>query len=153
MVATRGAHGLTYGTHARTDALARSGTLTISSAVDAERTGTAVKAILDELDRLRTTPVDDEELAIARAHAIVDAYEQEGGSRTLHGSLEEVALARRPATEFADLPRRIAAVGPKGIKAAAERWLRVDRAAIVVVGNARVVTPQLREIGLLDPIP
>ena len=46
------------------------------------------------------------------------------------------------------LPAAIARLAPQGIEAAAARHLRADGLVFVVVGEADVVAPQLKSLGL-----
>jgi len=110
-------------------------------------TGPALLEMLYELDRMRVSPVTDEELASAKTYGV-------GGMEVQVAT--QAGLANRVATIYAyDLPRdflqtfreKIDALKPADLQRAAAKYFDTYRSAIVVVGDYAAVKDQVAPFG------
>ena len=139
--------GYTYSPYSVADLRRLAGTFTAEASVRNEVTGPTILEMLYELDRMRVTPVTDEELASAKRYSI--------GSMELE--LEtQAGLAQRIATIYVyDLPRNflqtfrpnIEKLTVAEIQRAAARNFDTYRGAIVVVGDHKQVGDQVTPFG------
>jgi zinc protease len=143
-------HGYTYGAHSSFANRLGPGPFQVSAAVSNDAAGAAVRETLGELRRLQEDPPGEEELADAvRYLAGVFPY-------TLQ-TVESVAqrLSQLAVFGLADdyFDRYLAAlpeVTPQTIRDVAARHLRPDSSAVVAVGPAAVLVPQLEPFGPLS---
>lgn len=136
-------HGFTYGAHSRWSARRGPGPFVVATAVASENAGAAVREILHEIERLRDAPVDEEELRDARNYLLgVFPYTVQ----TLEGlasRLEELALFSLPDDYFRRYPEILAGIDRDRLLAVARAHLRPAELAVVAVGPADVLGPQL----------
>jgi predicted Zn-dependent peptidase len=143
----REAKGYTYSPSSIADLRRLAGTFTADASVRNEVTGPTILEMLYELDRMRVSPVTDEELASAKRYSV--------GSMELE--LEtQAGMAQRIATIYLyDLPRdflqsfreRIEKLTPADIERAAAKYFDTYRGAIVVVGDHSQVRDQVTPFG------
>jgi len=90
---------------------------------------------LAELERIRTSPVTDEELVMAKG-ALIDRFPGLFSNRAAVASLfaHEEYSAGAP-DYFSTYRERVAAVGKADIQRVAQKYLAADKAAILVVGG------------------
>ena len=132
----REAKGYTYGASAGFDLRRGAGPFSARAAVNTEVTVPAVVDTLAELERMRDTPVEDAELHAARDFLVGVfplRFETPGA---VVGALGGLAVHGLPLEELIDYRGRIEAVDIDAVAAAAREHLLVDRAAIVLVGDA-----------------
>jgi len=140
--------GYTYGAGAGFDLRRGAGPFIARAAVNTEVTVAAVHEFLIELERMRATDPTDTELQAARdflvgvfplrfetAGAVVSAL----AGLTIHQLELDELLGYRAAIE---------AVTLEDVAAAARAHLRLDEAAIVVVGDADAFAAELEEAGV-----
>ena len=138
--------GYTYGVYSRFGRPNDTSTFRVLTDVDQDSAADAISEILAELETIRTEPVSDEELAAAKGLLI--------GSFAL--SVEDPAdFARRlsnrhltgvPVDELNSYLQTIESVTAAEAQAAAASYIDSEQPIIVVVGNAKVVQPQLEEL-------
>ncbi|HEY0959186.1 MAG TPA: pitrilysin family protein [Novosphingobium sp.] len=123
--------------------------LAIGAPVQADRTGDSIKEILAVMQAYPAKrPVDAEELARVtegNIRALPNRFESNGD---VLGAILANELLGRPDDYYATLATRYRAIDAKALDAAATRWLRPDGLTFVVVGDRKVVEPQLRKLGL-----
>lgn len=139
--------GYTYGVYSRFGRPNDVSTFRVVGDVSQDHAGDAVQEILKELKRIRTEPISDKELTEAKNQLI--------GSFAL--ALEQPsdfadALATRfltgvPIDELKNYLQNIEQVTAGEAQAAAASYIDSEQPIIVVVGDAKVVKPQLEEIG------
>lgn len=121
----------------------------VRTSVQSDRTGDALKLIIAQMKAFPAKkPVEPEELNRVT----------EGNIRGLPNNYETnaevmatLALNRRlgrPSDWDATLASRIRAIDAHALDAAAARWLQPDDMVFVVVGDRKVVEPQMKSIGL-----
>jgi zinc protease len=142
-------HAITYGAYSQVTGRLGPGPIVLGAAVTNEAAGLALGEMLSELERLRDSPVADDELADARDYLLgVFPY----GFQTVGGiarRLETLAVHSLPDDYFADYLERIEAVTADEILACARLHLHPETASAVAVGPADELRPQLEQHGEL----
>lgn len=115
--------------------------LLVSTVVDRDRAGEALAAILQALAADPGT-MDSGGLARARWRAVRQASRGLGTSWRNALRLQELFVNGLPADEWDTFAARTGALGPEALRAAKRTW-GVGREAIVVVGDAAKLAPQL----------
>ena len=144
----REAKGYTYGASAGFDMRRGAGPFSARAAVNTEVTVPAVIDTLAELERMRDRPVEASELAAARDYLVGVfplRFETPGA---VVGALAGLAVHDLPIDELIGYRDRIEAVDLDAVAAAARTHLQIDRAAIVLVGDADAFGPALEAAGL-----
>jgi zinc protease len=144
----REAKGYTYGASAGFDMRRGAGPFSARAAVNTEVTVPAVVDMLAELERMRDTKVEVSELAAARDFLVGVfplRFETPGA---VVGALAGLAIHGLPVEELVGYRSRIEAVDIDAVEAAAREHLDIDRAAIVLVGDADAFGPALEAAGL-----
>jgi zinc protease len=112
-------------------------------------TGPALKEIIGEIDRLQAAPPSEKELKDFqnyRAGVFVLQNSSRGG---IIGQLEFVDLHGLPADYLNGYVQRIYAVTPAQVQDMAKKYVLDEKAAIVVVGDRKVIEEQLKAFGPL----
>jgi zinc protease len=141
-------HAFSYGARSGFDMRQGPGPFNAGGAIVRESTGPAVKEIRAEIDRIRSEPVSDDELADAKTNilrALPAEFESTGDVVRALASLVALGL---PLDEYATLPARVAAVTKEDVRRVAQKTLAPEAARLVVVGDASVVKAQLASLGL-----
>ena len=144
----REAKGYTYGASAGFDMRRGAGPFSARAAVNTEVTVPAVLDMLAELERMRAAPVEASELAAARDFLVGVfplRFETPGA---VVGALAGLAIHGLPVDELIGYRGRIEAVDIGAVATAARDHLLIDRAAIVLVGDADAFVPALEAAGL-----
>lgn len=140
-------HGYTYGAHSRFDARRGPGPFVVRTAVTTAATGAAVREVLAEIRRLRDEPVGADELADARRY-VVGTFPYTLQTTSGVGDRLETIVAYGLRDDYYDrFPEEIEAVDAETVQAMARRHLRPDEMAIVAVGPAEELVPQLEGLG------
>ncbi len=140
-------HGYTYGASSRFVDRRGPGPFVIGAAVATESTAAALRETLGELGRIRDALVEPQELADAISYLVgVFPYtlqtDQDFALR-----LAELAVYDLPSTYYEDHLRAIARVDRDAVRRVAREHLEVEKLAIVAVGPAAELRPQLAELG------
>jgi zinc protease len=144
----REAKGYTYGASAGFDMRRGAGPFSARAAVNTEVTVPAVLDMLAELERMCDTRVEASELDAARDFLIGVfplRFETPGA---VVGALAGLAIHGLPVEELVEYRGRIEAVDIDAVAAAARDHLDVDRAAIVLVGDADAFGAALEAAGM-----
>jgi len=109
--------------------------------------GLAITEILTELERIRTEPISESELASAKG-LITGNYALGIENPTdFADKLATRYLRRVPLTEVNEYLLNIEAVTSAEAQLVANRYINTTELIIVVVGNAEILQPQLADIG------
>ncbi len=140
-------HGYTYGASSRFSARMGPGPFTVSAAVATESAGAAAREVLFELRRIREALVEPEELEETRSYLIgVFPYTvQTIGD--LAKRLETLAVYDLPDDYFTYHLERVASLTREELLDVARRHLDPERVAVVAVGPAADLEPQLADLG------
>jgi zinc protease len=140
-------HGFTYGASTRFVTRLGPGPFLVGTAVATESTGAATREVLSELTRIREDFVASDELEETRTYlAGVFPYTlQTIGD--LAKRLEILALYQLPDDHYDGYLERVAAVTREDVLRVAQGHLDPEHMAIVAVGPAEILEPQLRGLG------
>jgi zinc protease len=142
----REVHGYTYGATSAFEWRRGAGPFVVHTAVKSDVTGPAVQEILTEIDRIRTTPISEDELTLATSYLdgvfpiryeTTSAIAAALANLVIHGLAEDFYDIYRPA---------VRAVTTGGVLHAARRHLHPESLRIVVVGDPAVVMRQLESV-------
>jgi zinc protease len=139
--------GYTYGAGAGFDLRRAAGPFGARAAVNTEVTVPAVADFLVELDRIRESPVDDAELRAARDYLVGVfplRFETPG---PIVGALSGLFVHDLPDDELARYRPAIESVTADEVLAVARKRIDVDRAAVVLVGDADAFGEALEAAG------
>lgn len=141
-------HGFTYGAHSGFAFRRRPGPFIVQTAAATDVTARAVQEALRELAALRDDGPTDEELASARDYLRGVLPLQLQTTDQLAGRLAELVVYELPDDYFDHYRDEIAAVSGDAVRRVAREYLRLDRLAIVVVGDADHVRQPLEALGV-----
>ena len=141
--------GWSYGVHTQLRAPVGQRSLIVSAPVQTARTGDAIRAII--ADRAAypatkpTTPPERVRATEGNIRALPNGFET---NAQLLGKIETNDRLHRPDDYYATLPARLRVLDTAALDTAAHNWLQPDGLTFVVVGDAKVVMPQLQGLGL-----
>lgn len=145
-------HAYTYGAGSGFAMRHAAGPFSAGGAIVTKATGPAIREILSELERLRSEPVGEGELADAKANLIRQLPARFETASETAASLSYLAIHGLPLDEYATRPQRFAKVTREQVQAAARRTLVSERIRVVVVGDAAVIKDDLGKLGLGEPV-
>ncbi len=146
-------HGYTYGARGQISERDGQSLLAIASAVQTEVTGAALGEIGKELEGLTRGGVSPEEAGKARETARSDIAEQLLTASDIAMALTDQALAGRPAGSLAEDALALDRTDSASISGAATGGdFGLGGLAVVLVGDAAAVVPQLEKAGLPAPL-
>lgn len=143
----REAHHWAYGARASLSGFADSGEVEMESKVQVDKTGDALREIMNETARLSSERVPDAELSAAKTY-FKGAYLQ--GTRTVQSLATRLAAYETlglPASKMNDYAQRMDALTAAQVQDAARTWMDPSRVRIVIAGPAAVIAPQLKGQG------
>lgn len=140
-------HGLTYSVQSSFTYRQGPGPFRIRAAVANESVGKAVGEILAEIRRLQEEPVPVEELRGVQSY-LVDIFPYTLQTISdLSKRLEVLAVFGLSDDYYRHYPAALRSVEVAEIQQAARRRLHPERMAVVAVGDAEVLAPQLEALG------
>ncbi|MEO6392390.1 MAG: pitrilysin family protein [Pyrinomonadaceae bacterium] len=140
----REAKGYTYGAYSALDARRLSGDFEATSEVRTPVTGLALKGFFFELDRIRTEPVPEKEMTDAKAY-LTGVFPLR--LETQEGLIEQLVTLRMmglPADYLETYRDRINAVTAADVQRVAQKYVTPDKAAIIIVGDAKEIADQIK---------
>jgi zinc protease len=148
--------GSTYGTYAQLAQRVGPSAYRMGGNIDAERAGESLKAMRDEIERLRKGDGFDVDFATARRIVVRQLLDEATDSMSLATRLAELARHHIPPAMHNQLLAGIARLTPAQVKALVERELAPDREVVACKGDRAVLSRafQAAEIGparLIDP--
>jgi zinc protease len=143
-------HGFTYGASTRFVGRLGPGPFLCGAAVATESTGAAVREVLGELARIREEPVAEVELEDTRNYLMgVFPYTVQTIA-DLAKRLENLALYGLPDDYYDGYLDRLAAVTREDVQRVAREHIDPAHIAVVAVGPAEALEPQLAGLGPLE---
>lgn len=139
--------GLTYGIGGGFRAQRFAGAISISTFTKPETAGKVVETILEEVRRMGSGDLTETELTAAKNY-MVGSFA--GDRETLGAQVNDLWLTEvegLPKSFFSDALPAIAAAGREDVLGVVKRYLLADDLVFVVVGDAKVLMPQLIVIG------
>ena len=136
--------GYTYGAYSSLDARRSAGTFRATAEVRTPVTGDSLKEFFYELERIRTEPVSEKEIADAKSYLTgvfpIRLETQEG----LTDQLVQIKMLNLPNDYLETYRDRLQAVTVQDILRVAEKYVKPDEAALIVVGDGAQVMEQLQ---------
>ena len=144
----RSQYGLTYGAEANAEARKDAGDFVAETDTRTDTTGQALRLMIDEFSRLARERVGERELSDAQAYLAGSFPLTIETPDQIATQVLNVLFYDLPIAEIGTFRERVLAVTPDDIQRVARQYVRPDRLAIVLVGNARAFASQLIEMGL-----
>jgi predicted Zn-dependent peptidase len=143
----REAHGYTYGAFSGFDWRRQAGPFAVSTAVKSEVTDAAAREVLLEVERMRTAPIEEEELSLATSYldgVFPIRYET---TAAIAAALANLMVYELPDNYFDRYREHVRAVTREHVLAAAKTHLRPNDFQMVVVGDPSTVRAPLEALG------
>jgi zinc protease len=140
-------HGYTYGAGSSFDMRRSAGPFFAAASVQTDKTAEALREFFNELNGILKPPPPDE---VERARNLIalgfpSQFETTGD---LSRRLEELFVYDLPPDYFSTYVQRIQAVRPEDVQRAAQKYIRPDRLAAVIVGDASNVRASIEALKL-----
>ncbi len=136
--------GYTYGAYSNLDARRSAGTFRATAEVRSAVTGDSLKEFFYELNRIRSEPVSEKEIADAKSYLTgvfpIRLETQEG----LTDQLVQIKMLNLPDNYLQNYRDRVQAVTVQDIQRVAEKYVKPDEAALIVVGDGSSVLEQIK---------
>lgn len=145
-------HGYTYGVYSVLAGRLGPGPFYVTTDVAVPVAGAAVRETLRELRRLREEPVDEAELADTRSYLVGAFPSTVQTTYDLVLRLENLGLYGLPDDHYRRYLAEVAEVSREDVLRVAREHLRPDEMAVVAVGPAAELVPQLEDLGPLEVV-
>ncbi|MEM7582998.1 MAG: pitrilysin family protein [Acidobacteriota bacterium] len=140
-------HGFTYGAQSSFARRRGPGPFSVRAAVATEVTGAATEQLLLEMRRIQQEPVSVEELRETQDYLVgVFPYTLQTIS-DIAKRLEAIAIFDLPSDYYEHYPAVLGDISREEVLAAAQRHFDPDHLAIIAVGSAEDLRPQLESFG------
>ncbi|HXD29937.1 MAG TPA: pitrilysin family protein [Pyrinomonadaceae bacterium] len=137
--------GYTYGAYSNLDTRRTAGTIRATAEVRTPVTGESLKEFFYELNRIRETPVTDKEIQDAKSYLTgvfpIRLETQEG----LIDQLVQIKMLGLPDDYLQFYRAQVQSVTSEQIQNVAQKYIRPDEAALVIVGDGAQVLDQLKD--------
>jgi zinc protease len=141
-------HGFTYGARSGFAFRRRPGPFVVQTAVATEVTARAVEEAYREMAILRDEGATTQEVEAARDYLRGIMPLELQTTDQLASRLADLVIFDLPDDYFQQYRDRIAAVTPADLQRVARAHLRLDRLAIIVIGDAKEIAAPLEKLGL-----
>jgi zinc protease len=141
-------HGYTYGASSRFTFRRGNGPFLAGASVRTDVTAPAAKELVHELTRIRTEPLSDSELKMARdsyARSLPGEFETNAG---VVGAMGNIFTYGLPLTYYRALPAKVDAVTSKQAADAATSYIHPDQMILVAVGDKAKIEAGLKDLNL-----
>jgi len=141
-------HGYTYGASSAFAYRRRPGPFLVGTSVRTDATAPAVTEIFCEIERMRESQIEPQELAVAKdsiARSLPGLFETTPEAASTIGQLFVHEL---PQNYYHDLPGQIQNVSAADVKTVAEMYLKPEEMVIVAVGDRDKIEPELAKLNL-----
>jgi predicted Zn-dependent peptidase len=142
--------GYTYGAYSSLNASKIRGSWSAYTDVRSEVTDPALTDLIDEIRRIRETPVPEKELSSAKKAIIAGfALALENPNAVLNNYIESY-IYKLPADYWDTYPSRIEAITVADVQRVAKKYWSPERLQIVAVGDQAKVEPALKKLGAVQ---
>ena len=117
------------------------GNLSIAFQSKSETVAFAAKIALEEIDRIRTQPVPEDELATVKASAIETFPSSFESALSTASIFAQDEFLGRPHSYWETYRQNVEAVTPADVQRVAERYLKPDKLVMLVVGDWAAIEP------------
>lgn len=135
--------GYTYGVYSTVEIDPYGGTFGIGCSVRNAVVGDALARIMAQVERIRDTPVDPEELSLTKNYMAGGFGRSLEDPRTVARFALNVSMHGLPHDHYDRYLKRLDAITVADVQAAAQRFLQPDELRIVVAGDRAAVIDQL----------
>src|SRR5687767_13280654 len=136
--------GYTYGAYTNLDARRTAGSFRATAEVRTPVTGDSLKEFFYELNRIRNEPVSEKEINDAKSYLTgvfpIRLETQEG----LTDQLVQINMLRLPDDYLLVYRDRVQAVTLDEIQSVAQKYVKPDEAAVIIVGDGSAILDQIR---------
>jgi zinc protease len=143
----RTARGLTYGAQADFDTYKDSGDFQAETNTRTAATGEVLRLIVEEFWRLQRDRVSERELSDAKAYLMGSFPLTIETPNAIAMQILNVLFFGLPIEQLQTFRDRVNAVSVDDVQRVARLYLKPDRLSVVLVGNAKAFTSQLRGVG------
>ena len=141
--------GWSYGVRSSVPAPVGPRSFTVSAPVQSDKTGESIRLLMADMAAFPgTKPVDQTELnrvTDGNVRGLPNRFQTNG--QVLQAIISNDRLGR-PDNYYAALPSRYRAIDATALDGAAKTWLQPSGLVVVVVGDRKLVEPQLKGLGL-----
>jgi predicted Zn-dependent peptidase len=149
----RGQEGLTYSVSSGFSLRRQPGPFQVSTFTKVETVRRVVDLVLAEMEAIRgARPVDAEELAKFVSFSVGSFGLSLETSRAMLASLVDLEVHGLPDDSLDTFRARVGAASLESVQAAAKSRLHPERAAIVILGPAEKLRPQLEGLGPIEVV-
>jgi predicted Zn-dependent peptidase len=147
--------GYTYGARCAFDPRRSTGPFTASTAVQTEVTVDAIRELIGQLERIRSDPPTESELAEVRDYLVGVFPLRFETTSGIASALEPLAIYGLPDDYWLTYRTNLEAVTVDQVQAAAAELVRPDEALILLTGDAAAIRDELGTSGLgaLEVVP
>jgi zinc protease len=147
--------GYTYGARCSFDPRRAAGPFMAVAAVETAVTTDAIRELMGQLDRIRTAPPTEDEVAEVRDFLVGVFPLRFETTAGIASAIDPIAIYGLPDDYWHTYRARIESVGPSEVHAAAVELVRPDDALILLTGDAARVRDELAAAGLgpLEVVP
>jgi predicted Zn-dependent peptidase len=141
---------LTYGAWSGFAARRAPGDFRVGTFTKVDTTGQALQVTLDVLDGFVKGGATAEELKRSQSLLTGQFPKQLETPGAIAGKLAELAGFGLPRSDLEDYPKRVDATSLADVKQLAARWVPTSDEAIVIVGPAEKIAPQIEKFGTVE---
>ena len=143
----REVHGYTYGSSSAFGYNLLAGYFQATAETRNEVTVPAIKEILNEIKRIRDEKIPSDELELQRQYNVGNYLLSLEQATRVATRVQDIWLYGLPADFYKTYARRMADVTPEKAQQLAQKYLSTKNVAIVVVGEAKQIRPELEKVG------
>jgi predicted Zn-dependent peptidase len=143
----REVHGYTYGSSSAFGYNADAGYFQATAETRNEVTAAAIKEILTEIKRIRDDAVPGQELELQRQYNIGNYLLSLEQPARVAARVQDIWLYGLPADFYKTYAKRMSDVTPEVAQSLAKKYLHPDTLAVIVVGEAKQIRPELEKLG------
>jgi zinc protease len=138
--------GYAYGARAGFSYNKTGGTFAASSSVRTDATVPALREIVTEIRKIRSAPVEAEELERERDGTLLGLPAQFSTARRVQGTYANLVFFGLPLDYYEQFQARVRAATPADLEEAARKHLRDDGFKVLVVGDGATIRESLRAL-------
>jgi len=138
--------GLTYGARGGIEARRFEGHFLVRTFTKTATTADTIRTILAEIERLRTSPPDSQELADTQTYLVGSFAGERETPQAVVNDLWTIAMEKLPSDFYSQYLAAVRKTTPQEVLSAARELIKPDSLVIVVVGEARLIRTDLEKI-------
>jgi zinc protease len=138
--------GFAYGARARFSYTKELGSFEATTSVRSDATESALRELAKEIQRIRTSPVTDEELEREQQAVVLSLPADFSTARRMLGTYASLVFYGLPLDYYDGFVKRVEALDASAVQAAAARNLRATDFKVLVVGDGAVIRAGLEKI-------